>query len=208
MPDTSCQVLIKDPDDKSDSPCHSCIHALCTSGNYADESEACLAFDEAVNRSGLFKVWKEVRGEMNQPQPGNNIKSAYRIDRVLVPTQKLYDSGWTKGLIGVEIKRSNIKAGPPLSQMLDYLRCVWIAPGNIKVMLDYIFLFPLEKTAGTIASLMAQNCVGSCSLRYPEVSEWRRFEFFLGEQKLITHYLNKNRVEIGNLVVGNRTGSR
>ena len=200
--------LNEEQNEKVDSPCHSCIHALCTSGNYADEKEACSAFDGATERSGLFKIWKEVNGEMIQAPPGNNIKTAYRIDRVLVPTQKLRDSGWSKGLIGVEIKRSNIKAGPPLSQMLDYLRCVWNSPGNIKVMLDYVFLFPLEKTAGTIASIMAQNRAGSCSLRYPEQSEWRRLEFFLGEQKLITHYQNADRVEIGNLVVGNRTGSR
>ena len=145
---------------------------------------------------------------MIQLQPGNNIKQAYRIDRILVPTQKLYDSGWTKGLIGVEIKRSKIKAGPPISQMFDYLRCVWNSPKNIKVMLDYVFLFPLEKTAGTIASIMAQNRAGSCSLRYGEASEWRRLEFFIGEQKVLTHYLNTDRVDIGNLIVGNRTGSR
>jgi hypothetical protein len=61
---------------------------------------------------------------------------------------------------------------------------------------------------GTIASLMAQNKVGSASLDYSEQSEWHRLAFFLGEQKLITSYLNKERIEIGNLNVGNRTGSR
>jgi len=190
------------------SPCSSCLHALCTAGEYWTEEDACKAFDAAVSRSGAFKFWREVTGECMQPLPGNIIKNKYRIDRVLLPTDKLREAGWTKGLIGVEIKRSKVKAGPPLSQMLDYQRCAWSSPKNIKVHLDYVFLFPLEKTMGTIASLMAQNRVGTCFLDNHEQSEWHRLAFFLGEQKVVVCYLNKGVIEVGNLNVGSKTGSR
>ena len=190
------------------SPCVSCLHTLCTSGEYWTEEDSCEAFDAAVSRSGAFELWREVSGECIQPLPGDNIKKVYRIDRVLLPTDKLREAGWTKGLIGVEIKRSKVKAGPPLSQMLDYQRCAWSSPKNIKVHLDYVFLFPLEKTMGTIASLMAQNRVGTCFLDNREDSEWHRLAFFLGEQKVVACYLNKEVIEVGNLNVGSKTGSR
>jgi hypothetical protein len=190
------------------SPCVSYLQVLCTSGEWWTEEDACKAFDEAVIRSGAFTIWREVSGECIQPLAGINIKNRYRIDRVLFPTEKLREAGWTKGLIGVEIKRSSINAGPPVSQMMDYLRCIWNSPKKIKVQLDYVFLFPLQKTMGTIASLMAQNRVGTCFLDNHEQSEWHRLAFFLGEQKVVVCYLNKGVIEVGNLNVGSKTGSR
>jgi hypothetical protein len=190
------------------SPCVTYQPAHVTVGDYQTEQEACSAFDEAALRSGAFKLWKEVPGEMIHPLPGNGEKQRYRIDRVLVPTEKLVDAGWTKGLIGVEIKKSDVKAGPPLSQSLDYLRCAWTGPLWIRFMIGYVFLFPMEKTQGTIASLMAQNHFGTCRLNYDPSKEWHRLEFFLGEQPLIECFLNTGVIKVKNTNVGNKTGSR
>lgn len=179
-----------------------------TCGTYDDEITSAKSFDEAVERSGLFRIWKEVSGEMIQPLPGMNNKDRYRIDRILNPTQKLRGAGWTRGLIGVELKKTGIKVGPPLSQIQDYLRCAWNSPSNVKVFLDYCFLWPLDKCGGPMASLMAQNHYGGCCLQYSPGSEWHRLVFHIGEQYLIEYKLNSDSVEVKNLNTGIKTGSR
>ena len=183
------------------------LQAYITSGNYQTEKDACDAFDSAIEQSEAFRMWKEVAGEMIHPLPNNETQS-YRIDRILVPMDKLLKAGWTKGLIGVEIKKSGIKAGPPLSQSLDYLRCAWTAPKGIRVLLSYIFLFPLAKCHGTVASFMAQNHFGSCQLNYDPLSTYHRLEFFIGEQALIECSINTGDVLVKNTKIGDRTGSR
>lgn len=179
-----------------------------TIGAYQTELDSARVFDEAIEKSGLFKIWKEVIGENIQPIPGMSNKECYRIDRILVATDKLQKSGWTKGLIGVELKRTGIKVGPPLSQMLDYLRCAWGGPDGVKVLLGYCFLWPLDKCGGCVASIMAQNHIGGACLSYPAESEWHRLQFSIGEQFVIVHYLNTDRTEVKNLCIGNKMGSR
>jgi hypothetical protein len=184
-----------------------------TCGDYQDEISSGKHFDECIEKSGLFKVWgigrsKGITGEMIHPLPGMTNKDRYFIDRILVPTEKLREAGWIKGLIGIELKKSHVKVGPPLSQMLDYLRCAWNGPGNIKVLIDYCFLWPLEKCDGTTASIMAQNHIGGVCLRYPSEKEYHRLQFSIGEQFIIFYYFNKELVEVQNLKTGNKTGSR
>ena len=179
-----------------------------TCGGYEDEISSGKHFDECIEKSGLFEIWREVTGEMIQPLPGMNNKNHYRIDRILNPTPRLREAGWTRGLIGVELKKSSIKVGQPLSQIQDYLRCVWNSPSNIKVFLDYVFLWPLDKCGGPMASMMAQNHYGGVCLKYSETSEWYRLQFSIGEQFVLLYYFNPQRIEIQNLNVGRRTGSR
>jgi hypothetical protein len=146
---------------------------------------------------------------MIQRLPGVKYNDHYYIDRILEPAAKLRDSGWNKGLIGVELKKSGIKVGPPLSQMLDYLRCCWYDPENfIAVMITYCFLWPLEKCGGPTASMMAQNHIGGCCLQYPTENEWHRLVFHIGEQYVIEYKPNIDKVVVKNLVIGEKTGSR
>jgi hypothetical protein len=179
-----------------------------TCGNYASEQDSAKAFDEAVERSGLFKIWREVTGENIHPLPGIKSKDGYRIDRILIPTDKLKAVGWKRGFIGIELKKSGVKAGPAISQMFDYLHCAWSSPENYRVLIDYCFLWPLERCGNAAASIMAQNRVGGCCLRYPPENEFHRLQFFLGEQSLIVHYLNQGKTEVKNLIIGSGTGSR
>jgi hypothetical protein len=184
-----------------------------TCGDYQDEIASGKQFDECIQKSGLFKIWgkgssKGITGEMIQRLPSVKYNDHYYIDRILEPTPKMQDAGWDKGLIGVELKKSHVKVGPPLSQMLDYLRCVWNGPGNIKVLIDYCFLWPLEKCGGATASIMAQNHIGGVCLQYPPEKEYHRLVFHIGEQYVIQYKPGSDKVEVRNLNIGNRTGSR
>jgi len=111
----------------------------------------------------MFKMWREVRGTYIQPRIGT-IRNEARIDLILGPTPKLIAAGWCHGFIGVECKRTNTKIGPPISQMLDYGRAVWhLPPSGFRIMLNYVFLWPMKPLGGPIESIMMQNCLGSLS---------------------------------------------
>ncbi len=189
------------------------LSPLYTSGEFIDEDSSKKYFDEIISSTGLFEIWgigtsKGITGQMIHPLPGMDNRNHYFIDRILSPTEKLRKSGWTKGLIGVELKKSGLKAGPPLSQMLDYMRCAWNGPGNIKVLIEYCFLWPLDKCGATVASIMAQNRIGGVMVKYPPTNAYHRLQFSLGEQFIIFHYINNNVTEVKNLETGKNTGSR
>jgi hypothetical protein len=179
-----------------------------TNGSYERETASCEGFDDAVLRTGLFRVHREVHGSYLFILPEKNTAGACRIDRILVPTEKLTKAGWDQGLVGVELKRSEKKLGPLVSQMLDYKRACWSLPGGAQAVLSWVFLFPCARTHNELASLMAQNRVGTCSLDYPESSEWHQLSFFCGEQSVLVCYLNQDRVEVKNTDLGRRVGSR
>jgi hypothetical protein len=181
-----------------------------TCGEYSTEKEACAAFDKVMEDSGLFKVLTEVQGTYIQVPHFKKYDGKPRIDRLLMPNKKLIEAGWKYGAIGVEIKKSGVKVGPPLSQLLDYMSAVWTGPHGIKVILDYCFLFAMEKTGHALGSIMAQNHIGAACLRYPPHSEYYRLQFFIGEQAILEYYPNSDRIEIkhNNLGFGRKTGSR
>jgi hypothetical protein len=174
-----------------------------TSGNWIDEETSANHFDYLVTSTNLFRIYKEISGFYIQPRIGQDFTSP-RIDRLLIPTDKLSNAGWKEGIIGVELKRSGIKAGPVLSQMIDYSRAIWKLKscGGIRVWLNWVFLWPLAKTTNTWASLMAQNRFGSC-----DSAPWAKLLFHSGEQ-LILRVNNDDSIVLGNPKNGNRAGSR
>jgi hypothetical protein len=131
-----------------------------TYGDYQAESDACDVFDECAHSSGMWIVHREIVGTPWQPRPFANQKQNLRIDRILQPKQRLLDLGWPHGCVGVEIKASGVKIGPPVSQMLDYSRCVWQLPTGNATALKYIFLFPCRSALGNMMSVMHQNNLG------------------------------------------------
>lgn len=137
-----------------------------TCGEWATEQESAQAFDATIG-SGLWRVYREVRGVLVHPRPCQMDKTV-RIDRVLVPTMDLIALGWTHGAIGVEIKRSGEKIGPPVSQAIDYGRSVWTlsAAGNVRVWLDYVFVWPMQGQGSFVGSIMQQNRVGTAEPTY------------------------------------------
>lgn len=132
-----------------------------TPGFWHTEAAAVDAFDQLVAIHGNFHVRHEVTGiYVPQPVPGTLRKA--RIDRILIPTDDLLDQGWDIGPVGVECKRSHEKIGRAIAQAIDYRRAMFDPDGDhlYDLRLDWVFLWPMRKLGGAIASVMAQQRVG------------------------------------------------
>lgn len=150
---------------------------LLTCGSFATEEEAAAFFDSLVSPQDWI-VYKEVEGASFSPNIFSKSTGKVRIDRVLVPTGRLEES-WNNGPVGVEIKRSGKPIGDPVSQIIDYLNCVFTLPGSNYCVLKNIFLFPFFLfPTGPFGSLLAQRRVGFAShINYRKTPDLR---FYLG----------------------------
>jgi hypothetical protein len=151
----------------------------------------------------LWTVYPEVCGAPQYLRPGQDRKGL-RIDRIIFPRRPLLELGWSAGAIGIEIKRSDIKAGPALSQCIDYLRAGWTLKqaGGVTVTLAYCFLWPLPKVPGTVASIMAQQRIGAAFS-----TKWDALRLVSGEANIITVRWDGD-VRVGACTAGTRLGSR
>lgn len=131
-----------------------------TTGFWQTEDDSARAFDDTVEGlGGLFRVYKETEGRYQHFRPAQLLKTP-RIDRVLVPTQPLKEAGWTLGPVGVELKKSGTKLGPPLCQLIDYTHATWNLNGSW-VVPEWYFLWPAAKFLGPLKSILAgQRCGG------------------------------------------------
>jgi len=122
----------------------------------------------------------------------------------LIANPRLVGLGWRHGAIGVEIKKSGVKIGGPIAQAMDYSRAVWTLPtaGGIRVWLDWIFIWPMPKQSGPLASVLAQNRIGSAS-----ADRWTRLYFKSGEANIIK-INNDGPPELGAASNGRSVGSR
>jgi hypothetical protein len=176
--------------------------SVCTNGKWATEAESVAALDELLGRySTLWTVYPECWGELLQPRYGQERKTL-RIDRLIVPSSKLISFGWMYGAFGIEAKRSGEKVGPALAQAGDYGRSAWAIRGGIKIWPDWVFIWPLQHQAGTVASVMAQNRLGSVWSSW-----WWPLSFYSGESKVL-RVGRDGRIDIGDGNTGLRTGSR
>jgi hypothetical protein len=134
-----------------------------TSGHYAAESLAAADLDAALERCGhLWRVYGEVPGDLLQPRPGQQVHGL-KIDRLLYPRPALIAQGWDYGAVGIEIKRSGIKAGPCVAQAMDYTRALFRIPGGVQVVPSFVFVGPMLDQSGLEASMMAQQRVGTAN---------------------------------------------
>lgn len=172
-----------------------------TNGEYADEKESARALDDILDEIELFNVYREVKGEYDQPRLLQEEKSP-RIDRILSPTPSLVREGWHHGPIGIELKRSGLKIGKVLAQAMDYSRAVWLLSNGFNIKIKYVFIWPLEKQHGDIASLMAQHRIGSAfHTRYTNL------HLMTGEVNILR--VDKDgTITIGTVECGRRAGSR
>lgn len=172
-----------------------------TSGYWQTEQEAAQAFDNAIeDLGGLFRVYKEVEGRYQYFRPAQDLKTP-RIDRILVPTTELKLAGWDLGPIGVELKKSGAKLGPPLCQLIDYTHATWNLNGNW-VVLEWYFLWPVDKLTGPLQSILAgQRCGGAYRDQYQRLIFHSAFII----AKLIEHDID---IRPNNLNHGFKVGSR
>lgn len=169
---------------------------------YKTEAESAAALDALLDTADLFRVYPEVNGQLIQPRPGQVVRGV-RIDRILVPTDRLIELGWRHGIIGVEIKRSDKAVGRPLCQAMDYTRSTFTLPGGgFQVIPSWVFVWPEDKQHGPLASLMAQNRVGVISS-----TGWALLHFTAGEMTLL-HVSRTGEVRIGTQSAGTKVGSR
>jgi hypothetical protein len=174
-----------------------------TSGTWSTEVEAETAFDEATSaRPDLWQAYRQVPGTLIHPRRAQ-IDKSMRIDRILVPKQGLIDAGWTHGVFGVEIKRSGESLGKPIAQALDYLRSVWTLPNNFHVWLDWVFIWPMPATSGALASICAQQRIGSAR---PGWSDARSIELHCGPTTMLR--VANGEIKVGNPRNGRKSGSR
>ena len=176
----------------------------CTFGSYLTEAESAAALDSILLQCGLWSVYREVRGTLCQPRPAQDGKGL-RIDRILVPNRRLRDLGWKHGVIGIEIKKSGAKIGPPIAQAMDYSRTIWTLDqlGGTRIWLDWVFIWPMPKQSGTIASILTQNRIGSAS-----ADNWTLLQLKCGEHNLIKIERNGT-ISAGSAAAnGQKAGSR
>jgi hypothetical protein len=172
-----------------------------TALEFPDEPSACARFDELAERSGCFKIYREISGCYVQPRMATEDREP-KIDRILIPTQRLIEAGWPHGPIGVECKASGKDLGPILAQAQDYSRAVFYLPHGFKVMLDWIFIWPCEMVLGDLASVMAQSRIGNVT-----TTNWLDLKFqCAGSNAIVCH--RDGSVEAKGLKCGRKRGTR
>jgi hypothetical protein len=178
-----------------------------TSGNYANEKDACEHFDSLISSTDWI-VHKEVSGECRQPRPGVNHKGYLRIDRILEPTPMLIEQGWTHGYVGIEIKRSGLKIGPIVNQVIDYARCAWLLSNGRRVECEYNFIWQCDTIAGGILSIMTGQKIGVArpKIEYRADRQIRSIGFALIFNGRVAHFkgVTRDMSRMG----GNKAGSR
>jgi hypothetical protein len=173
-------------------------------GDFKTEAESVAFLKELLKQTGLFTVYNEVKGQIIQPRPFVE-KVDVRIDFILSPKPKLMNAGWPYGTMGVECKKSGLKINKAFSQTLDYSHSVWKLPSGFLFMCEFHFLWPFPKTHGFLASIMAQNKIGT--LHNDARPDWGSLKFYCGETKVLKYRHSTGEIAIGK-PHGNNSGSR
>jgi hypothetical protein len=173
-----------------------------TCAQFEHETEACKFFDEVVGGSGLFTIHHEVKGFLEYRHHWKN-DGDVRIDRILSPAKGLWAKWWDMGFVGVEIKRSGKKIGPPLAQAMDYLDSVWfITPAKLAINISHAFLFPCGELFNTAGSFCAQHHLGQVDLtRY-------KIHFRSGQHTIFYYNITTGKVTCNGNRNGKKVGSR
>jgi len=149
--------------------------------------------------TGLLRVFRQVMGRaLWSPSPA---AGRVRADVLVVASRRGLEAGWRAGPILFEVKRLGRPTGPGLCQLMDYLGCAWRLPNGIEILPAFGFLFPARKVHGPLASVMAQNRVGTCRLSRDELTCW------CGEQRVVTLGAD-GALRVGQTSVGAKFGAR
>jgi len=168
---------------------------------YRSELEAEDALAAFLEATRLFRVFRQVWGRaLWTACPG---AGHVRCDLLLLASRMGLQKGWTHGPILIEVKRPGEPIGPAVSQMMDYLRSSWLLSNGVPVMASWAFVYPAQRVHGPLASVMAQNRVGTADLERGELSLW------CGEQHILTiSSCDGSVLRLGQTRLGLRFGGR
>lgn len=173
-----------------------------TSGEWDNEVESAAELDRRISASELFHSYSEVCGYYIQPRFDSELKTP-RIDRLLLPSQKLLRLGWKLGPVGIECKKSKMKLGPIVAQAMDYTRAIFTIPTTQNpTYCRWIFIWPLNEFMGDIASVMSQHRIGGA---YGHSFTHLNLKTGAGPNAL---EFSEGHVSLGNVRCGQKTGSR
>jgi hypothetical protein len=135
-------------------------------GGFENEANALAALDTLLMEySHVFSVHHEVEGRLLHHRANTEGSGKVIIDRILVPKRPLISAGWTLGPIGIEAKRSSAKGlGKAIAQAQDYSRAAFQMPESFccaTIVLQWVFLWPVESMFGHVASIAAQSRIGA-----------------------------------------------
>lgn len=174
-----------------------------TCGDFATEDEAVAEFDRIVRSTGVFSVYREVKGRYVNGRP--NVDDVQpRIDRILVPRPELVAQGWNHGSIAVECKASGQKLGRVIAQALDYSNAVFEIQPGFHIWCEWLFVWPLEKVRGDVESIMAQNRIGWCRPNQSRTA----MSFGTGSQNMIRIGQDGEIQSVCSVATGKKRGSR
>lgn len=176
-------------------------YSITTALEFTDEAAACDRLDELVQATGCFTIHREVRGYYLQPRMDAETKDA-RIDRILSPTAKLISAGWKLGPVGIECKVSKKKIGRCLCQAMDYSRAIWAMPNGFRILLPWIFIWPLDRVTHDLESVMAQNRIG-----WSTSNTWHTIKFAVAATTAFS-YSHDGQIHTHDLPMGFKAGSR
>jgi hypothetical protein len=162
----------------------------------ADLEDSLAGFLDAT---ALFRVFRQVIGRPLWTACPN--AGRVRCDLLLLSSQRGLGAGWTHGPILIEVKRPGEPIGPALSQMMDYLRCSWLLPNGVPIMASWAFVYPADRMHGPLASVCAQNRIGTAHLAAGEL------DLYCGEQRVLT-VLEGGVLRVGDTRIGLRYGHR
>ena len=176
-------------------------------GDWEDEKSSVAYLLNIIDKSELFKVFREVEGSLLQPRLHSSEKTM-RTDLILKPNLKLVQAGWDGGLIGIECKKSGLKLNLPFAQSLDYARTVWRLNNGFHIMCEYFFLWPYWSVGGFAASVMAQQRIGTVEFQQYADPKWNILRLKCGESKVLYYRTETDEIDVGPLKSGHKSGSR
>jgi len=171
-----------------------------TCGNWVTEKQAEDDLVSMIDATDAFYIYRQVAGE---PLWKHHFQSPQQVrcDVLLLPAPKLLDLGWHGGAIVIETKKSGVRFGPGLSQLVDYTNSAFYLSGGVAVVPTFGFLFPVQKQHGPLASVMAQQHIGAAEVSYG------RLVLSCGESNVLT-ISRAGEVKVGTVNFGRRLGAR
>lgn len=174
-----------------------------TTGHWATEPEAEEYLVAFLRQTGLFTVYRQRTGvPIAKHHFQVQSKESLRVDVLLTPQATLMAQGWQYGAIIIDAKRSGIKVGPGLNQLMDYMSTAWPVRGGIMVLPSFAFLFPARSPGGPVASIMSHQHIGAAEVDYHD-----RLILYCGHSRVLVT-TRSGQVEIGKMDFGLKMGAR